>query len=1041
MPSFFSDLISSGVLAIPLIGVYVLFTVGIVVIYRASRVLNLAHGALALVPAYLFYSLGKHGVPLWIAATAGVLGGALLGMATERLVVRRLRRQGPVAQTVGTIAVYGFVVAVVLKIYGGAPLLPPHLLPSGIGDRFAIGDGYLRYAAVWLFVIGTAATLLCLALFRFTSFGLAMRAAADNRRAAALMGVDPDRTTAAAWGLGGALAGLAGVLVGTYGTIDAQTLGLQVLPAFVAALLGGLESLSGALVGCAVVALVEAEIPTIAQIPGLGALGHATGASQLILVVLAVIVLATRGQRLAASQVRGAGGFLASVRRPRRRQRTGTRPSRGVVAAAVAGVLVVLPFLPFVPFSFLGDFILAGYYCLAALSVVLLTGWVGQISLAQAELVGVGAFLTALVTNRLGAAFPVSFVLAALVAGAVAGILGAVALRVRGLYLAITTLVFAWMCDAFLFNQSWLGVAGGSAEAEVPKLGDPKALPYFDFTSRTLLYVIVLAVVVGVIYVLANLSDSKTGRAFFALRGSEVAAASLGINVTRYKLLAFVASGVIAGMAGNLVMVYQRSVEPSQFDILTSLFFLGVAVVGGIESMGGAVLAAIVFAALSEVFFRVQALAGFLGIVSSSLLLGVLLLYPGGLAAAVEALAAVWDTAMGRLEPVRRRASQAAVRRSLDAAATAMATLQPRRTAPDTASASGGGSEHSPLRVASPATHTPRARFALLRRASATVTTDTLQSLIPAAAEAAPPRAEAAALAVLDGSGDGAVREPQRDRTMRRAVRRPERRVTRMSTARMLLADDITVRFGGLLAVNGASLEVRRGEVVGLIGPNGAGKTTLFNVISGLQRATAGTVEILGTEASLLAVHERAQLGVGRTFQAIQLFPQLSVFENLLVATHMRNGSRLTGHCLALPGAVATEVEMRHRVIRVLDFLDLRGVAREAVADLPFGVLRMVELARALVTGPELLLLDEPASGLDTRESARFAELLLHCRDTLGLSMLVIEHDIATVMGVSDYLYVLDYGRIIAEGLPHLVREDPAVIEAYLGQPSVAEVG
>ncbi|MEA2684023.1 MAG: branched-chain amino acid transport system ATP-binding protein livM [Chloroflexota bacterium] len=945
---FLSNALTSAVLAIPLFGIYVLFAVGIVVIYRASRVLNLAHGALALVPAYAFFSLAKLGVPLPLAAALGVAGGAVLGVTTEAVVVRRLRRQGPVAQTVGTIAVYGFCVAVAVKVYGSAPLLPPRLLPAG---AIQVGSGSLRIAALWMFGIGAVATLASLALFRFTDLGLAMRAAADNRRAAGLMGVNPDRTTTAAWALGGALAGLAGVLVGTYGNIDAFTLGLQVLPAFVAALIGGLESLPGALVGCALVALVQAEIPALATLPVVGEAVSSVGASQLMLMVVAFIVLATRGKRLVASQGRDAGIAAAAVRK-RKALSPNAERRRAIFATVLVLALIAFPFMPFVPYSLVGDAILAGYYLLVALSVVLLTGWVGQISLAQAELVGVGAFSAALAVNRLHLPVPLAIAVGATAAAVIALVLGAVALRVRGLYLAIATLVFAWMADSFLFHQDVLGIVGGSAQANVMPIGTPSLIPYFDFNSPTVVYILVLAVAIAVIYAVANIADSRTGRAFLALRGSEVGAASLGINVTRYKLIAFGLSGLIAGIAGSLIVVYQRSVEPGQFDILASLFFLGVAVVGGIESLEGAVLAAIVFAALSELFFRVHALAGFLDITSAGLLLAVLLLYPGGLSAIGPAIS---ERAQALLERLRERRQAAAVEPEADAAAASQAGVT-------TAS-------------------------------------------------------------VLELAGARVNQEARK------------RRTARVETDPVLRASEVGVRFGGLQAVKDVSLEVRAGEIVGLIGPNGAGKTTTFNAISGLNTPTGGTVELLGADATRMDVHKRAALGVGRTFQQIQLFPQLTVFENLLVGTHLRNHSGILGHSFALPRAIRAEVAMRREVDHVVDFLNLSHVAQTPVADLPFGVLRIVELGRALVTGPKLMLLDEPASGLDTTESKRFAEVLLHVREELGLSMLLIEHDIATVTSVSDYLYVLDQGAIIAHGLPWEVQADSRVIEAYLGQP------
>jgi branched-chain amino acid transport system ATP-binding protein len=255
----------------------------------------------------------------------------------------------------------------------------------------------------------------------------------------------------------------------------------------------------------------------------------------------------------------------------------------------------------------------------------------------------------------------------------------------------------------------------------------------------------------------------------------------------------------------------------------------------------------------------------------------------------------------------------------------------------------------------------------------------------------------------------------------------------------ILAARDITVKFGGLTAVDNAHLEVRQGEIVGLIGPNGAGKTTLFNAVSGLNEPTDGRVELFGQDITSLAVHERARLGMGRTFQIIQLFPQLSVFENLLVATHLRNKTGLFRHLVASDVAVEAEREARQRARQVIGLLHLEEEADRPVTGLPFGMLRMVEIARALVTGAPFVMLDEPASGLDNAETDKLSDLLLWVRQSLGVSLLVIEHDVKMVTGLTDYMYVIERGRLIAEGTPAEVQRDEAVIAAYLGQPAGAE--
>jgi branched-chain amino acid transport system ATP-binding protein len=253
----------------------------------------------------------------------------------------------------------------------------------------------------------------------------------------------------------------------------------------------------------------------------------------------------------------------------------------------------------------------------------------------------------------------------------------------------------------------------------------------------------------------------------------------------------------------------------------------------------------------------------------------------------------------------------------------------------------------------------------------------------------------------------------------------------------VLRVSDLVVRFGGLAAVDGVSLEVRPGEIVGLIGPNGAGKTTCFNAVSGLVVPTAGRVEIFGVDATQMPVHRRAELGMARSFQVIQLLAELTVFDNLLSATHTHDRAGALSTLVVTRGALQAEEAARRRVREVVDALGLGDIAERHVAGLPFGVLRMVELARAIVTGAPLLMLDEPASGLDNAETDRFGELLLKVRDELGRHVLLIEHDIRLVTAVSDRLYVIDRGKPLAQGTPAEIHDDPRVAAAYLGEAPV----
>lgn len=291
-------------LSLPLIGAFAMFGIGIVVTYQSSRVLNLAHGAMTMFPAYLTYELTKHGVPTLLGPIAGAVLGAALGVGVERFVLRPLRGEGPTVQTVGTVALLGLLIAVAAKLFGTTAISTPNPFPKG---QVQVGGGTLQSSQIGMFVVAVFVTAAFFALFRFTDLGLAMRGAAQNRRAASLMGINPNRTTTAAWAIAGATAGMGGVLLAAATNLEPYNLSLQVVPAFVAALIGGLENLPGVLIGSVVVGGVLGAVPALGQLPLLGQLARQSGAPQLFLAFVTFVVLARRGEALVAGDIRAEG--------------------------------------------------------------------------------------------------------------------------------------------------------------------------------------------------------------------------------------------------------------------------------------------------------------------------------------------------------------------------------------------------------------------------------------------------------------------------------------------------------------------------------------------------------------------------------------------------------------------------------------------------------------------------------------------------------------------------------------------------------------
>lgn len=876
--------------------VYAIAGLAIVLVYRGSGTINFAHGALGLTAAGVF-SEARDGIGTAGAFAAGLAAASVLGAVINLGVMTPMRRSSPIARVIATVAVLSLTNELWEHRLGNRefqrlePMFPSRAVEP-IGHSITIGQDRL-----WVLAVTVVVTVGAWLLYRSTRFGLATTAVAENETAAAALGWSPIRIATANWVLGGLLAGAGGIFLATLTGLSSRTQTLVMIPALASALVGRFSSFPLTLAGGLLVGVLESEAIHYSEPTGL-----TRGAETAVpfLVIMAVVV--ARGTALPlrsflADRLPTVGGG-------------GIRWSVVVPATAALGCSIV-----FFSDNWANTLITASIWGLVGLSVVVIAGLAGQLSLAQWTLAGVGA----LFGGRLaGDVWGLPLVTASLIGVALTVPVGLAvsvpALRVRGATLAVVTLALGLVVQAtVLLNDRYTGgPIRGTIIPDATFLGvsvDATRHPE-RYAAVALLYFVCAAM--GV----ANVRRGAMGRRLIAVRDNERAAASLGVSVVATKAYGFGLAAALAGVAGTLLAFRNPRLSFDQFDLFGNIDAILFTTIGGLGWIGGAL-----FAGLATVGGPLQHVTESFGLTGD------------------------WYAAV--------------------AAAAVLVVI-----------------------VVSPDGVVPRV-VGWLRRARWRP-----RSGRPASVEV--------------GSG--------RDEAPRSRVR-----------PRSLVVDDVTVRLGGATVVEHVTFRIRPGEAVGLIGPNGAGKTTLLEAITGMV-GYSGRISLDGVPLDGQSPQRRMRAGVTRSFQSLELFEDLSVLGNLAVAADTASRSVFVTDMVhpappRLPAAAMAAVRE----------FELASILHRNPGDLSYGQRRMVAVARAVATSPSILLLDEPAAGLDEWSTEELSRLIRTLVDDWGMGVLLVEHDVGMVMKTCDRIVALASGTVIADGTPKQIRSTEAVIASYLG--------
>jgi ABC-type branched-subunit amino acid transport system ATPase component/branched-subunit amino acid ABC-type transport system permease component len=899
--------------------IFSLAAVGLVLSYKTSGIFNFAHGALASVSAFLFFTLHvQHGLPWPVAAALCVFGaGPVLGLLLEALARRLAARTLPI-RVVGTVGLLLLIQGGLSVVYDpGVARSVPQFLPTG---AFTVLGTRIEFYRAIIFGAVLIAVIALTLFLRSARLGTAMRAVVDDPDLLDISGTSPVRVRRVAWLIGSCTVSASGVLLAPLLPLDITTFTLLVVTAFGAAAVGTFTNLPLTYVGGLAIGIGEALLQKYFQ----NSSGLAGGLSSALPFLVLFILL------LAAPRLRSP----SAIRVPQRLTDGWRAPVR-VRVGGLASVLIVLVLVPRFAGFHIGDWTVFLTFVILFLSLGLLVRMSGQVSLAHVSFMAIGAVTVAHLTT--GQHWPwLPAVLGSLVVAAPIGALLAIpAIRFPGLYLALATLGFGILLQYMFYGQGYMfGTLNAGLTIKRPHLGG------LSLDSDSGFYYVVLACAVGVAALVVLVDRSRLGRLLRALSDSPAGLAASGASINVSRVLVFSLSAALAAFAGALQASSAGFIAADSFQPITSLqlFVLVVIAVGdlpwyALTAAAGQILIPSYISVGSATFVNVL-----------TMLFGV-----GAIQYAVSS---------------KPPAVPARIRAMIDTAG---------------------------LGRQSPAAPGPQ---------PAPIATD----------------ADAADAAEIAGIAKTAELKDSR-----------------------LDIQDITVRYGGLVAADSVTLSASAGRITGLIGPNGAGKTTVFNACAGTVRPRKGTVVLDGRGIDRLGVPARARRGLGRTFQRVELFDSLTVAQNVALGCegHYAGWNPL-GHVLA---SRPQQSLVRQQTDYALTLCGLDDLRERNVGSLSTGQRRLVELARVLAGPFRLLLLDEPSSGLDLAETERFGDVLSAVVRERGLGVLLVEHDMALVNRLCDYVYVLDFGKQIFSGTVAEVGASPVVRSAYLGEDGMDLAG